>query len=478
MSEKKNQRAVFWFRRDLRITDNTGLNAAIQNSEEIIPVYITSDWKKNHHWTGPNRQQFLCESLESLQKNIVALDGSLTFRNGDPFKEIKKLLTETKATALYCNRDYDPFGVKTEQRLQKYCQEIGVSYYSYKDSVIHETDELLTGSNTPYRVYTPYSNLWFKTEHPSSCSKPKKINCPTGIKSEGCPTLKTWNLAPSQADTLKGGEKLARERMQSLLNKNSLLNQYKQARDFPSLQNTSRLSQDLRFGLLSIRELFEKIESLRTSEKSAETKTNLHIFQKELVWREFYFQLIWHFPEVLEHEFNPTWRGLPWEHNQEHLDAWKNGQTGFPIIDAGMRELKSTGFMHNRVRMIVSMFLTKDLHIDWREGEKHFMQELVDGEIASNNGGWQWSAGTGADAAPYFRIQNPWTQTARYDKDGEYIKKWVSELADADPKSFQKQPTKGESVWFGYVPAIVDHSEERNRTLEIFKKHKEQNNLF
>ena len=209
----------------------------------------------------------------------------------------------------------------------------------------------------------------------------------------------------------------------------------------------------------------------RAAAKAAE-RASIDIYLKELAWREFYFAILHHFPNVLEEEFNPEWRGLPWDAPNENFEAWKNGRTGFPIVDAGMRELLATGFMHNRVRMITAMFLTKDLHIDWRLGESYFMQHLLDGEIASNNGGWQWSAGTGADAAPYFRIQNPWSQTARYDPQGIYIKRWIPELAAVDPKKFLEPPADGKPLAPGYPLPCVDHKSERDRTLAIFKRHR------
>ena len=241
------------------------------------------------------------------------------------------------------------------------------------------------------------------------------------------------------------------------------ISRYDDTRDIPSCPGTSRLSQDLRWGTLSIRELYHKA-----------VKTGSEQYLKELGWREFYFQILYHFPEVLSYEFNQDWRGLPWDKPGKNFEAWKLGQTGFPIIDAGIRELLKTGFMHNRVRMIVAMFLTKDLHIDWRLGEQFFAQHLLDGEIASNNGGWQWSAGTGADAAPYFRIQNPWSQTKRFDADGEYIKRWVPELEMVDPKKFHTPPEDGQPLAEGYSAPILDHNAERKQTLDIFKKHRSQ----
>ena len=247
---------------------------------------------------------------------------------------------------------------------------------------------------------------------------------------------------------------------------------YGSTRDTPSLQGTSRISQDLRFGLISIRTIHAEVMKSRAAAKAAE-RVGIDIYLKELAWREFYFAILHHFPNVLAEEFNPDWRGLPWDAPNAHFEAWKNGRTGFPIVDAGMRELLATGFMHNRVRMITAMFLTKDLHIDWRLGESYFMQHLLDGEIASNNGGWQWSAGTGADAAPYFRIQNPWSQTARYDPQGSYIKRWVPELAAVDPKKFLEAPADGKPLAPGYPLPCVDHKSERERTLAIFKRHRE-----
>jgi deoxyribodipyrimidine photo-lyase len=224
-------------------------------------------------------------------------------------------------------------------------------------------------------------------------------------------------------------------------------------------------------GLISIRTLYAKVAAALESAKGL-SRASIQIYIKELAWREFYFAILHHFPQVLDHEFNENWRGLPWDEPNENFEKWKSGKTGFPIVDAGMRQLLQTGFMHNRVRMITAMFLTKDLHIDWKLGESHFMQHLTDGEIASNNGGWQWSAGTGADAAPYFRIQNPWSQTAKYDPTGVYIKRWIPELISVDPRKFQAPPENNKPLAPDYPLPCVDHKTERERTLEIFKKHR------
>jgi deoxyribodipyrimidine photo-lyase len=451
-------RAIHWFRRDLRLTDNTALREATIHSGEVIPLYVLSYWEKNHAWTGGKRQKFLCECLASLAGNIDHLGGELIIRKGDAVSEILKLVRESKAEAIYFNEDVDPFGQEIEARLKK---ESPVPVHNYQDAALHGPEDVLKGDGTPYRVYTPFSKRWIPLEKPKPKGRPKQLKSPVGIKSLPLPTLKMWGLQDEDWETVPGGEKAARQRMKEALS--DRLARYEDTRDIPSVLGTSRLSQDLRWGTLSIRELYQKSRQCGSAQ-----------YLKELAWREFYLQILHHFPEVLQWEFNSVWRGLPWNEPEEQFEAWKTGQTGIPIIDAGIRELLTTGFMHNRVRMIVAMFLTKDLHLDWRLGEQFFAQHLLDGEIASNNGGWQWSAGTGADAAPYFRIQNPWSQTKRFDPNGEYIKRWLPELRIVDPKLFQMSPEKDQSIAPNYPHPIIDHAEERLQTLAIFKKHREQ----
>jgi deoxyribodipyrimidine photo-lyase len=270
------------------------------------------------------------------------------------------------------------------------------------------------------------------------------------------------------------GERAARERMKKALA--SILPMYGDRRNLPHGQTTSRLSQDLRFGLISIRELHHQCLQAMAAADGAAEKKNVQTYINELAWREFYFALLTRYPEVFEHEFNAEWRGLPWSYDEGALTRWKDGLTGFPIVDAGMRELQATGFMHNRVRMIVAMFLTKDLRLDWRLGESYFMQKLVDGESSSNNGGWQWSAGTGADAAPYFRIQNPWSQTKRYDPDGLYIKHWCPELRDVPATLLAAGPAASglTTLAKNYPAPMVDHAVERDRVLAMFTQHREK----
>jgi deoxyribodipyrimidine photo-lyase len=457
--------AIHWFRRDLRITDNTALNAAAKASESVVPVYIASNWKKQHRWTGPNRQSFLCGSLAALDGNLRTVGSRLVIRQGDAVKELEKLAIETKAGAIFYNRDPDPFGRAVEEQLAKTAARLGIEVHAFKDVAIHERDEVLTGAGETFRVFTPYSKAWEKLPKPPVGGRLKTLTTPD-VSSLAVPTLSTWELPPAAGGVLESGEKAARERMREFLEKG--LARYGANRDIPSGRHTSRLSQDLRFGLLSIRELhqacLQKADSLDAAGRGSAMK-----YIAELVWREFYLQILWNYPEVLEHEFNPKYRGMKWPGTTANFEKWKNGETGFPIVDAAMRELRETGFMHNRTRMIAAMFLTKDLHLDWRLGEQYFMQTLVDGEIASNNGGWQWSAGTGADAAPYFRIQNPWSQTKRFDPEGAYIKKWVPELRDVPAEKLMDAPPPGVRLAKNYPPPVVDHATARDITLDLFK---------
>lgn len=468
----KFQTAIVWLRRDLRLSDNPALHHASRSAEQIIPVYITSTWKSSHSWTGPNRQAFLAGSLDSLDKNLKSVGSRLFVRCGDAATQLEELARETNADAIFFNRDVDPYGVEKENQVARSLEALGLAVSSYQDVVLHGKEEVLTGSDTPYRVFTPYSKNWLSLEKPAPLPRPRKLTSPANLASGSLPDLDHWSLSQPTASIIEPGEKAARKRMANAVG--SIVPDYAKRRNTPAGQTTSRLGQDLRFGLISIRELFAKLTAAKNESRSPDTRKGIDTFISELAWREFYMAVLGHFPEVLEHEFNPDWRGLPWDDDREKLERWADGETGFPIVDAGMRQLRETGFMHNRVRMIVSMFLTKDLHIHWMRGESHFMQHLVDGEIASNNGGWQWSAGTGADAAPYFRIQNPWSQTKSYDPAGEYIKTWIPELKDTDPKQFLAPPTSG-SIAKSYPEPMVDHSEERLRTLEIFKKHRASN---
>ena len=465
--------AIHWFRRDLRLTDNTALAAAVAAHDQVVPVYIVSEWKTEHHWCGAPRQEFLCGCLASLARNIEAKGGRLIVRHGRADAVLEKLVRESGADAIYFNRDPDPCGRATEQRLAKIAADLGVKLHAHKDVAIHERDEVLTGSDTPFRVFTPYAKAWTKLDKPATSRSVAKLSTPANIPSDPLPTLATWGLT-SDATIIEPGETAARKRLGHFLD--GPIGDYAATRNVPLGGANSRLSQDLRHGTLSIREVYAKCAALAVAEPKHARSIGTYI--NELIWREFYMQVLWHWPDVLDHELQEHYRHLKWQDHWrpekqpggEAFQRWCAGQTGFPIVDAGMRELNATGYMHNRVRMITAMFLTKDLHIWWMHGESWFMRRLVDGEIASNNGGWQWSSSTGTDAAPYFRIQNPWSQTKRFDADGDYIRRWVPELRDVPAVKFCEPPTPGLALAKGYPLPMVDHHRERDIALEMFRR--------
>ncbi len=469
----RHKTAIHWFRRDLRLSDNQALWNATQNADKVLPVYVSSDWEGDHGWTGPGRQAFLCGCLDSLSKNIENAGGRLIFRRGDAVEELEKLINEVEADAVYVNRDPDPHGKTTEKRLRELCRGMGIEFHDFQDVVLHEPEEVLTGSGNPYKVYTPYSNNWLDQDKPEPVNTVRTIHTPTSVKEGILPTVEDWGMSCEDELIYQPGEKAARKRLKMAVK--NVIGNYAEMRNDPAADATSHLGADLRYGTLSPREVFHRAEEARQASRSATNQNSIHTFQKQLAWREFFMSVLHHYPEVLETDFNPGWRGLEWDDpgKDDRFEKWQEGRTGFPIVDAGMRQLRETGYMHNRVRMITAMFLTKDLHVYWRHGEGHFMRYLLDGEIANNNGGWQWSSGTGADAAPYFRIQNPWAQTGRWDPDGEYIKRWVPELEKVEPKRFQKPPEGGGKLCADYVAPIVDHAAEREETLARFKKHKE-----
>jgi len=469
------RRSIHWFRRDLRLTDNLSLRRAVDDSAEVIPVYVASCWKGRHHWTGPGRQGFLCGCLEALDGNVEAAGGRLVVRRGEAVEELERLVRENEVEAVYWNRDPDPFGRETENRLRERCRSIGVAVHEFDDVTLHRADEILTGGGKPYRVYTPFSRTWFQQEKPDCVPAVKSLKTPSGIDGGSIPKLADWGYGEPGIELPEAGERVARRRMKDAIAGPVLT--YAEKRDDPAAGSTSHLGAHLRYGTVSAREVFHRAQRALDGARTKEERDSIFTFQKQLAWREFFMSVLWHYPEVLETDFNEQWRTLEWDdpEGDDRFQRWQEGTTGFPLVDAGMRQLRATGYMHNRLRMITAMFLTKDLHIHWRHGEAHFLRHLLDGEIANNNGGWQWSAGTGADAAPYFRIQNPWTQTERHDPEGAYIRRWVPELRDVDPRRFRKPPQDGQSLAKGYPLPLVDHAAEREETLRRFQVVKERN---
>ena len=456
---------LHWFRRDLRLHDNPALlTAHAESGGNVATACILSDWRGAHPWTGPARQAALCGSLRALAGELEARGGRLVLRRGDPVAELEKLLRETGAESLYFNRSPDPAGRALERRVEAMARRIGVRVRGFHDVTALPHEAVLTATGQPFRVFTPYARAWQRQSVPAPLPPVGRL-VSAALPSLPLPTPADWGLDASGIALLECGEPAALRRMERFFS--GPVARYAAERDFPARDATSRFSVDLRWGTLSPRLL---VERCRQAARVATSRAGALKFLDELIWREFYMAILWHWPEVQEREFQPQWRGLRWREDATAFRRWCEGDTGFPIVDAGMRQLAATGWMHNRVRMIVAMFLTKDLHLDWRLGERFFMQRLADGEIASNNGGWQWSAGTGADAAPYFRIQNPWTQSGRYDPDGAYIRQWVPELRDVPARALATPPRPGVRLARDYPAPMVEHATEREVALEMYRR--------
>lgn len=422
--------AIHWFRRDLRLFDNTALFHALQSDHAVLPLFIFDTRILNELPPDDKRVSFIYDALVHLDKQLRSLGSGLMVRIGEPEKVWADILEEFQVKAVFTNRDYEPYARQRDAAMQELCLTRGAQFRHYKDHVIRECSEVTKDDGSPYTIYTPYSNRWKLTLPEDAFDPYPSESLQTNFfRGEVAPMPALQEVGFSYTDPGARGPVVQED----------IIAHYHETRDFPALQGTSRMSVHLRFGTVSIRALMRTARAL--NEK----------YYNELIWREFYQMILWNFPQVVHQSFKKDYDRIIWRNNEAEFEAWCQGLTGFPIVDAGMRELNATGYMHNRVRMIVASFLTKDLLIDWRWGEAYFAQKLLDFELASNNGGWQWAAGCGVDAAPYFRIFNPSEQTKKFDPKGIYIRKWVPELDTMQ-----------------YPFPIVDHAMARKRTLEAY----------
>jgi deoxyribodipyrimidine photo-lyase len=442
--------AVHWFRCDLRLSDNVALSAAVAEADAVIPIFIFDPAILKAKETGAPQVAYMIATLASLEKNIEAAGGELIFRQGAVEEEMREVLRQTGAGALYFNRDYEPHARRRDAAVEKLARSLNVEVRHYKDGVIHEAEELLKADGTPYSMFTPYSRLW-RTKPIPGVLPAVKFRSTTKLKKTSSIPLPTARQLGFSTDISlpPAGERAARDQLRHFASDG--IQGYKSGRDFPARDATSRLSPHLRMGTLSPRTVLAAVEKKARDHSASRAETD--VFVNELIWRDFYRQILWHFPHVAHSSFKPQYNDLKWENDERLFNAWCEGRTGFPIVDAGMRQLNTTGWMHNRVRMIVAMFLTKDLLVSWQWGERYFMQRLFDADLASNNGGWQWSAGTGTDAQPYFRIFNPISQAEKFDPEGLYIHQYVPEAETRD-----------------YPAPIVDHAQQRIKALALFKK--------
>jgi deoxyribodipyrimidine photo-lyase len=460
---------IHWFRRDLRVSDNTALAEAARRAGHVVPVFVLEDAFRTGPDVGPARLAFLLQSLESLRKNLAALGYPLVIRRGRPEVELPKLASELGAEAVFCNRRSEPYAHARDNRVFNALNAARVGFEVFKDAVIWEEREVLTQSGNPFTVFTPYARAWKAKKPPAPRPRLTAARKPfLKVASEPLPTDPAELGHPLKQTVFEAGERAALKTLDAFLS--GPVFDYAEARNHPAIDGTSKLSAHLRAGTIGIRMILDRLAAARDKAAPA-GKASCDVFLSELIWREFYQQILVNFPHVMKGAFRPEYDDLAWSDHREHFEAWCPGMTGYPIIDAAMRCLNATGWMHNRLRMIVAMFLTKDLLLNWQWGERYFMRQLVDGDLAANNGGWQWSAGTGTDAAPYFRIFNPVSQGEKFDAGGRFVRQWVPELADV-PDEFVHQPWKNPSLLAGrgYPERIVRHEEQRERCLTIYKK--------
>lgn len=424
---------IFWFRRDLRLDDNAGLFHALKSGIPVLPLFIfDTDILDKLDNKKDARVEFIHNSLKEIQNELIKYGSSLLILKGRPSQVFNRLINEYDVEAVYTNNDYEPYALERDKKIKEFLASNKVNFCSFKDQVIFEKDEVVKSDGKPYTVFTPYSKAWLKRfkENP-----PEKFDCKKYFtnfhktQSAEFPSLNDIGFSESGIE------------FPPRLIKKSILKNYESKRDFPAIDGTSKLSVHLRFGTVSPRLLVTEAEKIN------------EVWLKELIWREFFMMILFHFPYTAEKAFRPEYDLIEWRNNENEFSAWCEGKTGYPIVDAGMRELNSTGYMHNRVRMITASFLTKHLLIDWRWGERYFADKLLDYEMSSNVGNWQWAAGTGCDAAPYFRVFNPALQTEKFDSKLEYIKKWVPEL-DSD----------------SYPKPVVEHKYARELAIKTYKE--------
>ena len=422
----KDPISIFWFRRDLRLSDNHALHEALLGSNPILPIFIFDDEITEELAKDDSRLTFIYDTLDSLNSSLNKQSSSIYCLQGKPIDVWKQLINEFDIVSVFANEDYEPYGRERDSIVKEILSEHNINFFLFKDHLIYAKGEVTKKDLTPYTIYTPYKNKWLErfADHKISNYPVNKWDKYVKIQFD-FPSLSDLNFVRSSI-------KVHPYNLDELEN-------YNQTRNFPAMNGTSKLGPHLRFGTISIREVVTKIKSNE-------------IFLSELIWREFFMQIIFHFPQVISTNFKKKYDFIQWRNNLEEFEKWKNGKTGYPMVDAGMRELNTTGYMHNRVRMVVAGFLCKHLLIDWRWGEAYFATKLLDYELSSNNGNWQWSAGTGCDSAPYFRIFNPTEQIKKFDPKLAYITKWIPDLNS-----------------FTYPTKIVDHKFARERAIKTYK---------
>ncbi|MFV1922024.1 MAG: cryptochrome/photolyase family protein [Methylotenera sp.] len=472
------KKSLVWFRRDLRNYDHAALYHALKNTKQVYCAFVFDtdilDLLKNK---ADRRVEFIWECLKELKQALQSKGSDLIVKHGSAINCVTQLASDLNVDAVFTNHDYEPIALKRDEQVQNTLKQNGIAFHSYKDQVIFEKNEILNKSNKPYLVYTPYRNAvmqklddYYLQPYPVD----QYISNLAKVSPSDLLPLETLGFKRTNLKDLKlpigmtGGKHL----LDDFINR---MHQYKEARNYPSVRGVSYLSTHLRFGTVSIRHLAST--AYRMENAGAETWLN------ELIWRDFYFQILHHHPQVAAgHTFNPAFDDIQFPNDKTLFEAWCEARTGYPLIDAAMRQINQTGYMHNRLRMIVASFLVKDLLIDWRWGEQYFAEHLIDYDFSANNGGWQWAASTGCDAQPWFRIFNPVTQSERFDKNGKFIKKYLPELSQCTDKeihqpwqiSSTRQQEIGLIIGENYPAPIVDHAHQRILALDLYKQSNEK----
>ncbi|AUN98708.1 deoxyribodipyrimidine photolyase [Bacteriovorax stolpii] len=467
------KKSLVWLRRDLRLHDHYALSESLKNSDETYVAFIfDSNILEKLHNKNDSRVTFIMDSLKEIESVLNKHGSSLIVRYGNPVEEIPKIIEDFKIEALFFNRDYEPYAKERDQKVEKDLFKKGIHVFNYKDHVFFEKKEVLNGQQEIYKVFTPYKNKWLEIFHAQESRVPEY----KGDLKKLAPYKNSKNILEHNwyydicfvetESALKGGALEAQRRLKDFKNR---IEDYKTARDVPSIDGTSLLSPYIRMGNLSIRDMIRA---------SIEKKSEGHqTWLSEIIWRDFYQMILDAYPGVDTHCFRTEYDQIKWLGKKEDFEKWCNGETGYPLVDAAMRCLNTTGMMHNRLRMVVASFLTKTLLIDWRWGERYFAEKLLDYDMAANNGGWQWSASTGVDAQPYFRIFNPYNQSEKFDPKGDYIKMWCPELAGFSSKTIHhphdstplEQAAAGCFVGKDYPHPIVAYKEQRERALSMYK---------
>ena len=425
--------SIFWFRRDLRLHDNVALFNALKSGEKVLPIFIFDTSILEKLPKNDARVSFIIKELRSMNEHLKSFDASIDILHGKPIEVFESLIKKYQIASVFTNQDYEPYAIRRDQEILELLKSENINFNSFKDQVIFEKNEITKKDGNPYVVYTPYSKKWIEAY--------ELINDTHYTSEDLLSQLYTQSKAKELTLEELGFEETNTPIKNYIFN-SRIINEYEETRNFPALDNTSKLGPHLRFGTVSVRQMVSRAEE-------QENKT----FLKELIWREFFMQILWHFPHTHKDSFKPKYDRIVWRNNEDDFKRWCNGTTGYPMVDAGMRQLNNTGFMHNRVRMLVGSFLCKHLLIDWRWGEAYFAEKLHDYEMSSNVGNWQWVAGTGVDASPYFRIFNPTSQIKKFDKDFSYIKKWVPDFQELT-----------------YPSPMVDHKFARERCLKTYKE--------